>query len=319
LRHTSARRYPINSADSLTIGSQPPAGQALTEACAQVGLDADGAQVIYSRANTVYRLADTPVVVRLRYAPGSAHRLARLTVSVQVTAWLSAMGFPAVRPLNVSQPVTAQGYIATFWHFVHPDEQPSDDIAVLARIIRELHSLPSPPAIRLPAVNPLGSLREDIRSCAWLAGAQRAWLEAHCDELERQYGEASWTLGSGLLHGDAYTDNLIYTRNAAVLADWDSVSYGPREQDVVPTRLRYRFGEPPSRWNRFCEVYGVDPDSMPGLPVLLQMREVRTVTPYLRSDSPRARAEVSRRIADLASGTQTRPWTALNLASDDPG
>jgi aminoglycoside phosphotransferase (APT) family kinase protein len=119
--------------------------------------------------------------------------------------------------------------------------------------------------------------------------------------LERQYAEASWTLGCGLLHGDAYTDNLIYVPGGAVLADWDAVSYGPREQDVVPTLLRHRFGEPPSRWKRFCEEYGVDPDSMPGLPVLLQMREVRTVTPYLRSNSPRAQAGVGRRIADLAS------------------
>jgi len=278
------------------MGSQLAAGRALTEACAQVGLDAGGAQVIYSRANAVYRLADSPVVVRLRHAPGSADRLARLTVSVQVTAWLSTMGFPSVRPLNVRQPVIAQGYIATFWHFARPGEPPSDDIAVLAGIVRELHSLPPPPAVRLPAVNPLGSLREDIRRCAWLADAQRSWLEARCDELERQYA-----------------------RGGTVLADWDSVSYGPREQDVVPTRLRYRFGEPPSRWKRFCGEYGVDPDSMPGLPVLLQMREVRTVTPYLRSDSPRAQAEVSRRIADLASGTQARPWTALNLAVDDQG
>lgn len=302
------------------MSSQLAADRALSEACAQVGLDASGAEVLYSRANTVYRLAGSPVVARLRHARGSAGRLARLTVSVQVTAWLNTMGFPAVRPLNVGQPVVAHGYVATFWHFVRPGEQPSDDIAVLARIVRELHSLPPPPGVQLPAVNPLGSLREDIRGCAWLADAERSWLEARCDELERQYAQASWTLGSGLLHGDAYTDNLIYTRNGgAVLADWDSVSYGPREQDVVPTLLRHRFGEPPSRWNRFCEVYGADPDSMPGLPVLLQMREVRTVTPYLRSDSPRAQAEVSRRIADLASGTQTGPWTALNLASDDRG
>jgi hypothetical protein len=155
---------------------QLEAGRALTEACAQVGLDAGGAQVIYSRANTVYRLADSPVVVRLRHSPDSADRLARLRVSVQVTAWLSTVGFPSVRPLNVRQPVIAQGYIATFWHFVSPCEPPSDDVAVLARIVRELHSLPPPPAVRLPEVNPLGSLRRVGATVR--RGVMDAWLRA---------------------------------------------------------------------------------------------------------------------------------------------
>jgi aminoglycoside phosphotransferase (APT) family kinase protein len=295
---------------------RPSAHRALAEACAKVSLNADGAQVIYARANAVYRLASTPTVVRLRYAPDSVERLGRLTASVQVTAWLKTMRFPAVKPLDIDQPVTAQGYIATFWHYVHELERPADDITVLARLVRQLHALPLVP-VQLPPTNPLGSLREDIGHCAWLADAQRSWLVSRCDELERQYGETSWTLGRGLLHGDAYTDNLIHTRNGTVLADWDAVSYGPREQDIVPTQLRCRFGEPPSRWKRFCEAYGVDPNELPGLPVLLHMRELRTLTPYLRSSSPHAQAEVGRRIDDLASGTQSRPWTALNLAAED--
>jgi hypothetical protein len=50
--------------------------------------------------------------------------------------------------------------------------------------------------------------------------------------------------------------------------------------------------------------------------VLQRMRELRTLTPYVRTrDHPRAQAEVTRRIADLMNGTQDQPWQALNLAS----
>jgi Ser/Thr protein kinase RdoA (MazF antagonist) len=136
-----------------------------------------------------------------------------------------------------------------------------------------------------------------------------------CDDLEHQYAETSWTLGCGLLHGDAYHENIIHTRDGPVLADWDSVSHGPREQDLVATKMRTRFGEPPADWDQFCQVYGFDPDQLPGLPVLLQMRELRALAAYLRSPSPAAQPEVAHRLTDLMTGTQTRPWTALNLAT----
>jgi hypothetical protein len=78
--------------------------------------------------------------------------------------------------------------------------------------------------------------------------------------------------------------------------------------------MRYRFGEPAGQWHQFCQAYGIDPE-LPGLPVLQQLRELRALAAYLRSTSPAGQAEVTRRITDLSSGTQQRPWTALNLAS----
>jgi hypothetical protein len=44
------------------------------------------------------------------------------------------------------------------------------------------------------------------------------------------------------------------------------------------------------------------------------MRELRSLSPYIRSRDPAARAEVTRRIADLTSGIQDQPWTALQIA-----
>jgi hypothetical protein len=48
--------------------------------------------------------------------------------------------------------------------------------------------------------------------------------------------------------------------------------------------------------------------------VLRQMRELRTLVPYMRGPGqPRVQAEVRRRIADIRSGDQREPWEALNL------
>src|ERR1700729_1284631 len=91
----------------------------LARACARLGLDSDGAEVLYDRSNTVYRLAGQPVVARLRYAPGSAAWLDRLAISVRVTRWLHDLDFPAVWPLEVEQPLAVDGYLVTFWHYQH--------------------------------------------------------------------------------------------------------------------------------------------------------------------------------------------------------
>jgi len=295
------------------VAARPGRDEALAGACARVGMDATGAQVIYERSNAVYRLADVPVAARLRYAPGSAEWMARVTASVRVTEWLAGRQFPTVRPWDVEQPVAVGGYLVTFWHYVPQTRPPWSDIDTLAHLLRRLHQQPDPP-MDLPHTNPLGSLREDVDRCEWLTQEQRSWLVARSDDLEDQYRQTPWTLGCGLLHGDAWTDNLIHTRDGAILADWDSVSYGPREQDLVPTKMRYRFGQPAWEWDRFCGAYGFDPGDLHGLPVLQQMRELRALAAYIRSQSPAAKAEVGRRITDLMSGTQDKPWTALNLA-----
>jgi hypothetical protein len=287
---------------------------ALVTACAHVGLKAEGARVICARANTVFRLAGDPVVARLRYAPASAEWMARLTASIRITRWLNTRGLPAIRPMDVDQPVAADGYLVTFWDYLPSVAAPPRDVEAVAHLLQRLHQQPPPP-VELPATNPLGSLRADMDRCPWLTESQRCWLMSRSGELERQYATTNWTLDHGLLHGDAYHGNLIHTPAGPVLADWDSVSYGPREQDLVPAKMRTRFGEPASDWDRFCTAYGLDPNQLRGLPVLLQMRELRALAAYLRSPSPAAQAEASRRLSDLMTGTQSRPWSTPNLAT----
>src|SRR5215471_13411655 len=118
------------------MNSPPVHLMALAEACARAGLDAAGAQVIYQRANVVYRLARQPVVVRLRRAPDPQKVQPRLAMSVKVTTWLNTISFPAVQPLEVDQPVAAQGYLVTFWHFFRATGQPWRDIGGLGRLLR---------------------------------------------------------------------------------------------------------------------------------------------------------------------------------------
>jgi len=168
------------------------------------------------------------------------------------------------------------------------------------------------PRSPLPAANLLGSLRADLKNPGAIPTGERDWLLARADELEHQYQETRSVLGTGLVHGDAHAGNLLHTPGGVVLGDWDSVSYGPRELDLVPTSLWYRFGRPVAEWRAFCAAYDFNPGDLPSLPILQRLRELHALAAYVRNtDNPASRAELTKRIVSLRTGNQTVAWRAL--------
>ena len=73
-----------------------------------------------------------------------------------------------------------------------------------------------------------------------------------------------------MIHGDAWWGNLLRDGDRVVLADWDNVSTGPREIDLIPTLQASRFGLPEHERDAFIAAYGHDIRSWPGYPVLLR-------------------------------------------------
>ena len=284
---------------------------ALETAAARARLDASDAVALHIRANAVYHLRRSGIVARIRYTPAGQDAFAeRASAAVQVTRWLIDQRFPATEPLDIDQPITVPEHVATFWRYVAVTRG-EHDAASLGRLVRQLHSLPPAP-VTLPAANVLGSLRADLDASLTVPDDQRQWLLARADELEHQYQNFQTILGAGLVHGDAHTGNLLRTADGEVLADWDSVGYGPRELDMIPMRLGYRFARPPAEWQAFCAAYGAEPGRLPSLPVLQQLRELHALAAYIRNaDNPAFRAELAKRIRAIATGSQAEPWRAL--------
>jgi len=285
----------------------PRALAAIERACEQVGLNPAGARLIRDYANLVYQLPAERVVLRLAEstAPG---KYERLVTSVRVTRWLAEQDFPAVRPLDVRQPVAAEGFFVTFWHHEEHVGPPPDPVA-LGAMLRRLHALPPVP-FDLPTYDPFGSVRRAIDACRVLAPQDRDWLLERCASLaEAYYERLEFGLPYGLIHGDAHRGNLLRTPGRLLLCDWDSVSAGPREIDLVPTLQGVRFGLTERQRRGFSEAYGYDMTAWPGYPVLRDMRELQTLTAVLRNAhrDPRARDELDLRLASLRAGDD-RPW-----------
>ena len=106
---------------------------ALERACATAGIDAEGARLLRIGSNAVYRLKP-PVIVRVS-RPGADAGQVRRTVAV--ARWLESAGYPAVRAVDVDQPVAVDGHLVTFWDAVSDDGDQYASTAEVAEVLVE--------------------------------------------------------------------------------------------------------------------------------------------------------------------------------------
>jgi hypothetical protein len=312
------RVYPRQSPARISIpGETTPSRQdfarlaldALHSACVEANLDPRGVRLIRLFASAVYHLPAIDAVARIS-RHSSPRSLTRAVTSLQVTQWLANVDFPTVQPLPITQPIATGECIVTFWRYL-PQDGPSPTTADLGLLLKRLHRIPPPP-IALPAYEPLRSVTQAIESSLAITEDERQWLQVHCQRLENAYQGLDFELPSGMIHGDAYLGNLLQGRTGALLADWDSVSIGPREMDLVPTLQAQRFGLPPDQRENFVAAYGHDIRSWTGYPILRDVREVSTLTALLRNghvDRVSLR-ELRRRIYSLQTGDR-RVWNSF--------
>jgi hypothetical protein len=170
------------------------------------------------------------------------------------------------------RPSRSHGCTVTFWRYL-PQHGPAPGPADLGHLLRRLHSL-SPPSFPLPTYQPLVSVRQAIKASQAVNDDERAWLSGHCERLLDAYRELVFDLPTGMIHGDAWWGNLLRDGDQVVLADWDAVSTGPREIDLIPTLQAPRFGLPEHERDAFIAAYGHDIRGWSGYPVLRDIREL---------------------------------------------
>lgn len=192
----------------------------LEEACLSVGLDTTNAQPIRIAENAVWRLPGG-VVVRVA-RPGQSAAAAR---EVQVARWLTAEGVPAVRALDLPQPVAASGHPVTFWQELPPHEIGTvTDVVVL---LKQLHALPKPD-LPLGELDPFVRLVERIDAAITISDDDQLWLKHRLEDLKQQWASRPKGLPECVVHGDAWVGNVARTEAGPMLLDFERASFGPR-------------------------------------------------------------------------------------------
>jgi aminoglycoside phosphotransferase (APT) family kinase protein len=281
----------------------------LRQGCAAVGLDPAGARLLRLGSNAVYRLS-APVVVRLSRRSLDVERVRR---TVAVARWLGSVNFPAVRALDVDQPVSVDEHLLTFWEPVSDDGDRYANVREVAEVLARLHRLIPPESLHLPQLSPFQSADQRIESSTWLNDADRAFLVDRLAELRKRYAELAFVLPEGVIHGDASVGNVLRDRqDNPVLIDLDGFAIGPREWDLALTAVYYdSFGwHTREEYETFVRVYGFDIMQWTGYPTIRDVREFLMVTWILQkaSESERIATEVRKRIAALRTGASRKDW-----------
>ena len=281
----------------------------LQRACAIAGIDATGARLLRVGSNAVYRL-QTPVIARIS-RPGADPDEVRRTVAV--ARWLKTAGYPAVRVVEVDQPVTADGRLVTFWEAVSDDGDQYASLAEVAEVLLNLHQLTAPADLHLPGLSPFANASNRIEANTWLTPQDRAFLTATLTQMRALYAGIEFTLPPGVIHGDASIGNVLRdSYGHPVVIDLDGFAIGAREWDVALTAIYYdSFGwHTREEYQDFVRVYGVDIMTWPGYPAMRAVREFLMITWVIQKapESGQAAAEASKRIAALRTGASRKDW-----------
>ncbi len=281
----------------------------LQEACAATGLSADGARLLRLGSNAVYRLAG-PVVARIA-RPDADRAAARRAVAV--ARWLQSAGYPAVRAIDVDQPIIIDSHAVTFWEAVSDDGSEYATIAEVAGVLAGLHKLTAPRSLRLPQLEPFENAGDRLAYSEWLSPDDRDYMTHELVRLREQYSRLNFVLPSGVIHGDANIGNVLHDwQGKPVVIDLDGFATGPREWDLIQTALYYdRYGwHTREEYETFARVYGYDIMQWPGYSVLANVREFVQVTWIIQkaAESESAAAEARKRINSLRRGGSRKGW-----------
>jgi Ser/Thr protein kinase RdoA (MazF antagonist) len=281
----------------------------LEQACRAAGLSADGARLLRLGSNAVYHLTG-PVVVRISRHDENLERARR---TVAVARWLESAGYPAVRVIDIDQPVVVDGHVITFWEAVSDDGQQYATVRQVAEVLVKLHKLVAPVDLHLPVLAPFENVTKRISGNDWLSAGDRAFLTEQLARLRGEYANLEFALAPGVIHGDAGIGNVLQdSQGNPVVIDLDGFATGPREWDLALTAIYYdSFGwHTRQQYETFVQVYGFDIVQWPGYPIMRAVREFLMVTWVIQKagESERTAAEASKRIAALRTGASRKNW-----------
>jgi len=281
----------------------------LEQACAIAGIDATGARLLRIGSNTVYRLK-APIIARIS-RPGADPGQVRQTVAV--ARWLKSVDYPAVRLVDVDQPVVLDQRVVTFWDAVSDNGDQYASVAEVAQVLVRLHQLTAPDDLHLPELAPFANAAKRIETSTWLNPHDRAFLTATLTQMRALYAGLEFTLPPGVIHGDASIGNVLRDSHShPVVIDLDGFAIGPREWDLAMTAIYYdSFGwHTREEYQDFVRVYGYDIMTWPGYQAMRAVREFLMVTWVIQKapESEQAAAEATKRIIALRNGASRKDW-----------
>jgi aminoglycoside phosphotransferase (APT) family kinase protein len=178
-------------------------------------------------------------------------------------------------------------------------------------LLQQLHALPKPD-LPLGELDPFVRLVERIDAASTISDDDRQWLNGRLEDLKQQWAFRPKGLPECVVHGDAWVGNVPRTAAGPLLMDFERVSVGPPEWDLVSTAVKMTTTSAVTRaeYAEFCTAYGTDVTQWEGYELLAGARELRMATYAAQhaATRPEWRAEAQYRVDCLRGRAEPRPW-----------
>ncbi|MFQ6147259.1 phosphotransferase [Streptomyces seoulensis] len=285
------------------------AARVMSAACRAAGLDDRDAELIRLGENALFRLASTPVVVRV--ARGEEY-LPKARTEVGVSRWLAAEGFPAARIVDdLEQPLVIEGHPVTFWHLIVEGDRRAT-YGELGSVLRVLHSMTLPAGLALPPFDPFG--KQELRiSRAAIPEDDRVFLRKRWRELRDQFEELRFETPQGPVHGDAHVQNLMVDdQGQVILIDFEAFCFDHPEWDLMVTATEHHSlgWQTDEQYADFVRAYGRDLYDWHGYDTLRRLQEFGMTTWLMQNiqEDHETADEYRRRIDALRHDDAPRDW-----------
>jgi thiamine kinase-like enzyme len=198
------------------------------------------------------------------------------------------------------------GYAVSFWKKIPQQDSNFQDYYSFGKIIRKFHEIAQELDLVFPDYDVTEKIRsriEGLRLRNMLDEDEYKLLQQKERDVSLDISNFATRLGSGVIHGDAHSGNLIKTPYGIVLCDYENVSNGYREWDLVPTLVtERRFRLRDRAFEDFMSGYYGAPATSDGIEPLCQARELSMVSWLLQNRlvSRKHDREAAHRLSTLA-------------------
>ncbi|HEX6404747.1 MAG TPA: phosphotransferase [Pseudonocardiaceae bacterium] len=251
--------------------------------CAQAGLPVSRLELLRFGSNAVFGVDEAHVLRIMRPTTSEAD----VRREIELVREFGRLDVPSARLAGdvAAQPLRALDCLGTVWErLTEPDR---DHVyRALGQLVRIFHQRTT--ELQVP-LQPWRQLALSDRRLAQLRDHYAAedvrlltqWSQRIAGDLD----QVKPALPAGVIHGQAEIGNVLMRAGQPVLIDFEQVSIGPREWDLVHTAVVVtRFGRPEQCYRDFADSYGFDVRIWDGYQTCRRLWELCATTWLMQHD-----------------------------------
>ena len=293
------------------VWSKEVAEQTLEKFCIKLSIDFHDIELIRMGMNAIFHHKSLSVVIRVNHP---SKTLQNIETEVSSAKFLEEQQFPTVSISDQFSDIyrVDQSFI-TVWKYLKVQPRPENLVIDFGSMLKKFHNIMSMSNMSLEEFNPLIIIKNRLEMLNSLSSKHQAVvdiLNKELDELNHEFSLIKFNFDKGPIHGDAHTANIIWSNKKMYLLDYENVSFGERDYDLIPLCVIYKRFKPETDIDAFLSAYQNDLTLHKIDKRLIRIRELFMLSWLCQSlgQDKKSDNEIHHRIATLQAKEEDVLW-----------